>query len=58
MKKGVQIMTRLDVVLISSSGVEIAREIATPYKSISQIIEKWILYPGDTIKIEDCRTEE
>lgn len=51
-------MTRLDVVLISSSGVEIARETATQYKSISQIIQKWILYPGDTIKIEDCWTEE
>lgn len=50
-------MTRIDVVLISC-GVEIARETATPYKSISQIIQEWILYPGDTIKIEDCRTEE
>ena len=51
-------MTKVDVVLISSSGVEIARKTTSPEKDIYAIIKNWVLIPGDTIKIEEYCQEE
>ena len=51
-------MTKVDVVLISSSGVEISRKTTTSEKDIYSIIKNWVLIPGDTIKIEECQQEE
>lgn len=51
-------MTNLYVVLIDDCGCELARETTTPQKDIYSIIKNWVLIPGDTIRIEECETEE
>lgn len=46
------------VVLINDCGCEIAREEITETQGYEDIIKDWIIYPGDTIKVEDVWTEE
>lgn len=51
-------MTKLDVVLINCVGCELARETITNERDFNSIIKDRDVYPGDTIRIEECWHEE
>lgn len=51
-------MTVTDVVLINSCGCEIARETITEAEGYYEIVRHWVIYPGDTIKIEERWSEQ
>ena len=51
-------MIREDVVLFNDCGCEIARETITQERSYLDIINSWIVYPGDKIEIQETWHED
>lgn len=51
-------MERIDVVLINDCGCEIARETITEERRECDIINSWIICPGDKIEIQETWHEE